>query len=220
MEFSEFALKIMLLFLPGIVSFLIVDKLTNHKEFKLYQILIYSLLYGFLCYYFYYLLITAWKILFKSEIYFSFFNTLIDKEDVLDFKEIAYVTILSILVGFISTFFINYEILNKFARKLKITKKFNDVDVWSYLMNSKNTEWVVIRDRKNDLMYECWVELFSYSTEKDELFLRDVKVFKNSTAEKLYEIPGLYLPIKRENLIIEFPALEYTEFIKRSQKKG
>ena len=149
MEFSEFTLKIILLFLPGIVSFLIVDKLTNHKEFKLYQILIYSLLFGFFCYYFYYLLIIVWKILFKGEIYFSFFNALIDKESVLDFKEIAYVTMLSIFVGFISTAFINYKILNKFARKFKITKKFSDIDVWSYLMNSENTEWVVIRDIKN-----------------------------------------------------------------------
>jgi hypothetical protein len=219
MEFSEFTLKIILLFLPGIVSFLIVDKLTNHKEFKLYQILIYSLLFGFFCYYFYYLLIIVWKILFKGEIYFSFFNALIDKESVLDFKEIAYVTMLSIFVGFISTAFINYKILNKFARKFKITKKFSDIDVWSYLMNSENTEWVVIRDIKNDLMYEGWIKAFSDSTEKDELFLQDVKVYKNSTAEELYMIPGLYLPVKRENLVIEFPGLEYTEFIKRPEKK-
>jgi len=220
MEFSELALKIILLFLPGIVSLLIIDNLTNHKEYKLYEKAIYSLVYGFICYYLYYLLLIIYRFWFKVEIYFSFFNALTNNESVLDFNEIGYATIISIFVGFIFSAFVNYKIVNKIARKLKITKKYSEVDVWSYLMNSDKTEWVVIRDIKNDLMYEGWVRAFSESTEKDEIFLCDVKVFRNSIDKELYDIPGLYLPTKREDLIIEFPNLEFSELINRSKKRS
>ncbi|MBA7498108.1 hypothetical protein ES704_00843 [subsurface metagenome] len=219
MEFSEFALRVILLFLPGIVSLLIIDNLTNHKEYKLYEKAIYSLIYSFFCYYLFYLLLIIYGFWFKVKIHFSFFDALINKESVLDFNEIGYTTIISIFVGFIFSAFINYKVVNKIARKFKITKKYAEVNVWSYLMNSEKMEWVVIRDIKNDLMYEGWIEAFSDSTEKDEIFLRDVKVFKNSTSEELYDILGLYLPSKRVNLIVEFPTLEFTELINRSEKK-
>ena len=219
MEFSEFSLRIMLLFLPGIVSLLIIDNLTNHKEYKLYEKAIYSLIYSFFCYYLYYLLLIIYGFWFKVKIHFSFFDGLINNESVLDFNEIGYATIISIFVGFIFSAFINYKIVNKIARKIKITKKHAEVDVWSYLMNSEKMDWVVIRDIKNDLMYEGWIKAFSDSTEKDEIFLRDVKVFKNSTSKELYDIPGLYLPSKRVNLIVEFPTLEFSELINRSEKK-
>ena len=44
-------------------------------------------------------------------------------------------------------------------------------------MNSEIPEWIVIRDVENDLIFEGLVKVFSDSTEKDELFLRDVIVF-------------------------------------------
>jgi len=44
MELSEFTFKIILIFVPGLISFLIIDKLTIHKEFKVHQIIINSLI--------------------------------------------------------------------------------------------------------------------------------------------------------------------------------
>ncbi|MBM4056201.1 MAG: hypothetical protein FJ264_16335 [Planctomycetes bacterium] len=155
----------------------------------------------------------------KNDVKFSFLKVLIDKNATINFKEIVFVTILSIPIGFLFTFLLNYKVLFRVAHKLKISKKFGDLDVWSYIMNSKTPEWVVIRDIENDLMYEGWIEAFSDSTGVDELFLRDVKVYKNSTAEECYEIPGLYLPRKRENLIIEFPLLKFSEYKGRPQRK-
>jgi hypothetical protein len=88
-----------------------------------------------------------------------------------------------------------------------VTNKFGEIDVWSYILNAEIPGWVVIRDLEHDLMYEGWIQASSDSTEKDELFLRDVKVFTNSTAQQLYGVSGLYLPRSRENLTIEFPHL-------------
>lgn len=219
MELSEFTFRIILIFVPGLISFFIIDKLTIHKEFKVHQIIINSLMLGFFCYFSYYMMLLLIKIALKNDIKFSFLKVLIDKNATINFKEIAFVTILSIPIGFLFAFLLNYKVLFRVAHKLKISKKFGDLDVWSYIMNSKIPEWVVIRDIENDLMYEGWIEAFSDSTGVDELFLRDVKVYKNSTAEEYYEIPGLYLPRKRENLSIEFPLLKFSEYKERPQRK-
>jgi hypothetical protein len=60
-------------------------------------------------------------------------------------------------------------------------------------------------------MYQGWIQACSDPPEKDELFLRDVKVFTNSTAQELYSVPGLYFPRKRENITIEFPGMQFSE---------
>jgi len=215
MEFSEFTLKIIFLFIPGIISYMIIDKLISHKEPKIFHILINSLILGFICYSFYYVLIQLINVLSKTNFECLFFNALLYEYTEINFSEIAIVTALSIPIGFLFAFLINNKILFRTANFLKVTKKFGDVDVWSYIMNSKNVEWIVVRDIENDLMYEGWVEAFSDSTETDELFLSDVIVFENSTGKELYKTPGLYLPKKRENLIMEFPSLKFSEYIKR-----
>jgi hypothetical protein len=54
------------------------------------------------------------------------------------------------------------------------------------------------------LMYEGYIYVFSVGNERDELFLRSVKVYTNKTAEELYAVPALYLPKNRESLTIEW----------------
>jgi len=220
-ELSDFAIKLILLFLPGIISFLIINILTNHKEFKFYFILIYSLLLGFFNYFIYYLIILLSNYVakcfnlnfFRTVTFFDFINGVLKE---VDFLEIIYVCIISIPVGFIFVYFINRNFLNRFAHFIKLTKKYSEVDVWSHLMNSKIPEWVYIRDIKNNLVYYGWIKVFSDSTEQDELFLEDVKVFRYSDSKFLYEIPGLYLYNSRKNMIIEFPS---TKIINKKKVK-
>jgi hypothetical protein len=219
MEISEFSLRIIFLFVPGIISLLIIEKLSFHKEYKLFQILIYSLIIGFANYSFYYAILKAVNCIFHKSHSCAFFNALINNSAKIDFGEIAVVSLLAVPTGYIITALINFKVLNKLGKFLRVTKKFGDLDVWSYIMNSKNIEWVIIRDHETGLMYEGWIELFSDSTEQDELLLRDVIVFNNSTGKELYKTPGLYFPKKRENITIEFPELEYSEFINRTNKK-
>jgi hypothetical protein len=51
-----------------------------------------------------------------------------------------------------------------------------------------------------------WVEAFSDSSEKKEIFLRDVMVYGESSGNKLYEVPGLYLNIS--DATVEFIGLK------------
>lgn len=215
MQISEFTFRIILIFIPGLITFTIINNLTVHKETKLHQILLNSLIFGFICYAGYYLITLSPY--FNLE--FSFIEMLTKESAILNFKEILIATSLSIPIGAFFSFLINYKILHKIAHMLKISNKFGDTDVWSYLMNLKMPEWIIVRDIENDLMYEGWVQVFSDSTEKNELFLRDVKVYKNSTGDELYEIPGLYLARKRESLTVEFPLLKFSEYKKRPNEK-
>lgn len=230
MQISEFTFRLILLFIPGIIASIIVDCLTIHKERKLYEILLHSLLFGFLCYFAYGILIYCLGLL-KSlaallsqlnyKLEFNFLRSLTDNSIRLDLKEIFIVTSLSIPVALLFAFLINYKILYRIAHKLNISKKYGDIDLWSYIMNMKapESEWVVVRDIENDLMYEGWIQAFSDSSEKnDELFLRDVKVYKNSSGEELYDVPAIYLSRERKSLLIEFPSLKFSEFKDREEK--
>lgn len=212
MTLSEFTLRLILIFLPGLIAFIIIEQLTVHREIKPYRFVINSLLLGFLCYLLYFPI----SLIPFLKLDFTFTKILFDNNVILNFKEIFVSTILSIPLGFIMSFLINKKILHKIAKKLKVSKKFGDFDVWGYIMNSQTPEWVVVRDIENDLMYEGWIQAFSDSEGKNELFLRDVKVFSNKTAKELYEIPGIYLPQKRETLTIEFPSMGFSKYKDRT----
>lgn len=213
MALSEFTLRIILIFLPGLIAFIIIEQLIELKEIKPYRFFINSLILGFLCYLFYYPI----SLVPFFNLNFYFIRSLFNSKLPLDLLEIAIVTLLSIVVGFIVSYIINRKFLEKIGDKLKTTTKFSEHfdDVWGYIMYSEKPEWVVIRDRENDLMYEGWIKTFSDIAEKDELFLKDVKVFINSTAQLLYEVPALYLPRQRENLTIEFPTMKFSELRER-----
>lgn len=211
MELSEYTFRIILLFIPGFISFVIADALTSHPETKLHRVLIESLLFGFSSYFVYFL----YTELPYVNTQFSFLDSLSMKNATLDFAEILKVSGISILIAIIFSIFSNRKWLYKISRKFRITGKHGYVDLYSFVMDSDIPNWVIIRDIGNDLMYEGWVEGFSDSTEIDELFIRDVIVYKNSSGKLLYSSPALYIPTKRENLTIEFPRLSFTDAINR-----
>ncbi|HDR5278537.1 TPA: hypothetical protein QCS28_005949 [Bacillus thuringiensis] len=144
-------------------------------------------------------LIPSWKV--------SFLNSLIDKKADINIKEVVIATLIAIILALLISALINHRLLHKFAKKLKISKRFGQLDVWSYVLDSPDIDWVIIRDLENDLMYQGWIEAFSDTYDTNELFIRDVKVYKNSTAEELYFMQGIYITKDKTNLIMEFPQI-------------
>ena len=134
---------------------------------------------------------------------FAFFKALNDTSYSISYKEIVYVCILSMFVGIFSTVIHTYKIHFRLAHKLKITRKFGELDVWGYLMNSPDIEWVTVRDTSNNLMYDGWVQAFSDNSMEAELLMGDVGVYKNDTGEFLYNVDGQYLSLDRNNISIE-----------------
>lgn len=212
MQLSELTLRLLLIFFPGIIANIIIVNLTNHRNRDFKFFLLYSYIMGLLSYLVLYVVVflnnkiviirgltPSWKV--------SFFNVLTDGKSTITFSEVFWATIVSILLGFVVTKLINDKFLHKFAKKYNISRVFGEPDVWGYIFESPDVEWALIRDIPNDLMYEGWVEAFSDTYENNELFLREVMVYRNSTSEFLYKLDGLYVTRKKDELLIEFRKL-------------
>jgi len=219
MNLTDVTFKLLFLFLPGIISLIVIDTLTVHKKWDKFRYFLYSFVLGIINY-------SVWFLLSKIrllDIGGFYFLSNIFTVGKLDAKEVALVTLcMSVPVGLALTFMINRKFIFRVARFLGVSSKIGDIDIWSYIFNAVEQEkidWVVIRDYEIDKMYEGWVASYSSSDikGKDELFLIDVKVYVNSTAELLYKTPGIYFATERGKVSIEFPNLDYKKL--RDPKK-
>lgn len=207
MNISELTIRLILLFIPGFISFILVDRLTVHRQTKLHHILMYSSLLGFISYFGYFVIVKLAQAL-SIQLEFSFLTALTDTKVPLNFGEIISASCLAVFVGFALSFLINRQFLHRIGQILHITKVSGEIDVWSNLFNNPTTQWIVVRDLSNDIMYDGWVEAFSDSTDQqDELLLREVKVYQNSTGKEMYETPALYLSRHRGDLQIELRSV-------------
>ncbi len=220
---SEFTLRMILLFIPGIIGFYIYDCLIEHKSFKLYEKIIGFLIIGFLSYSLYYLIIntintsanwichTRVNQLCDTNLKFTFLDALRNEKVDLNFGEIIITSGLSIIVGSLITYCSYKKVLYTLANKRGISNKFGEIDLFNFLMNHNEykKQWVLINDKENNLIYYCWILAWSRISEENELFLRDVIVYSYDKKELLYQTPAVYLPRSWENLTIEFPDLRY-----------
>ena len=139
-------------------------------------------------------------------------NTLINKNGLIPWEDILYVSIIAIFIGFIATYFENYKLLNKFGRLIKSTKKYSNEDVWSYLHNAKflpnnkGLEWVIVRDHKLNLMYYGKILSFSDPDKDRELVLTNVIVYDNTTGNELYRVDIMYVSRDKYELTLEIPV--------------
>lgn len=212
MQFSELTLRLLLIFFPGILASIIIDSITSHRgrDFKVF--LLNSFILGLASYLILYILIGINNFFIKLQgltpkLKVTFLKSLIDKQAAINIKEVFIASIIAIILAFLVSAAINHKVLHRFAKKLKITKKFGQLDVWSYVFDSPDIEWIVVRDVENDLMYQGWIEAFADTYDKNELFIREVNVYRNSTSEYLYFMEGIYITRDPNNLILEFPQI-------------
>ncbi len=219
MELTEFTFRLLLLFLPGVITRMVVEQLTVVEDKRHLYFLLNALVYGFFAYFVYGLLLQCLTALgcVKLNASVSFLESLVKKDSQLNFTEILLVSGLSVIKGLFFSFLINNKLFHHFASAIGVTRKFADIDVWGYLHNSQIDEllWVTVRDHASNLVFEGRVEAFSDTVKDNELFLRDVIVYRNSTGEELYRVPGVYLSRKSDDITIEYNALGFTELIER-----
>lgn len=219
MDISELTVKLLLLFFPGIVCALIVDYLTVHRPKIPFFFMLWSFVYGLSSYLFYWVLVRLLHVVMPRKLQGSvtFLRSLIEKDARISFREILFVAVLAVLLGLCFSWISTHKIISKTTHRLGITKKFEGLDVWDYTFNMDATEWATVRDHENDLMYDGWVYAFSDDSQDAELLMRDVSVYTNSTAEKLYQVGAAYISRKRESMTIEFgsipidPAIRWKE---------
>lgn len=221
MDLSEFSFRLVLIFLPGLITYYFVTALTVHEKESTFRVLITSLLYGFLSYLFYYLitLIGGWE--------FHFFAVLTDTTTAINWTEIIKVSGIAIIFGLLISFAMNYKILFRFARAIRISNKIGEPGVWSQVMNMPEKvcpKWANVIDLKNNVLYYGYISIYSDSKEpEDEVFLRNVTAFQynnHAIGARLFTTPAIYLNRKRESLIIEFPQMAFlvTSQVKAEKK--
>jgi len=215
MGLSEFTFRLALLFIPGIISFIIIDNLTIHKETKIHHWVIYSLLLGFLAYSVLELLglflrsiclflnIAFYSYSYQLDTTSVFVMDIISPSTSIDYWHIVLASGIASLMGVKITKMINSRAFFYYANKKKISNKFSDLDAWGNFTRRYKPEWVRIRDAENDRCYQGILVSSSDATDRDGIILGHVDVYKNQTGEFLYSTKALYLPRKMECLIIE-----------------
>lgn len=219
MNITELTLRLLLLFFPGIICFYVVDALIVHRERQTYQVFLFSYVYGLLSYCvfatFHLIYVTiigatinreTGSIQFPIPGAISFSRSLTDPNVTLDFLEITFVTVVAIAVGFCIAYAVNHKWLYKAAKRFNVTKKFGDLDVWSFAFNTDEVRWATVRDLTHNFMFTGYVRAFSDVEESAELILTDVIAYNETTGAELYRADRLYLSRKKDDLTIEFPT--------------
>ncbi|TFE19347.1 DUF6338 family protein [Cohnella luojiensis] len=207
MELSDLTIRLLLLFFPGIIATLILDKLTTHRGRELKDFILYSFILGLTSYSILYIAVEIINLINNTTLTVQFIEALTNGKSTINIKEVFFATLISFILGVLVSIMVNRKMIHRAAQKLKITKKFGDSDVWQYIFESPDIEWITIRDLSNDLVYQGWVSAYSDTHDNNELFLRDVIVYRNSDGSRLYEVKGMYLTKNKDDLIIEFPQI-------------
>ena len=209
-EINGTLLSLVLIFIPGILCYGIVAALGEKKDRDNVTMFLQIFMYGICSYLLlagahwlrpgWFLDISALAILNPSEI----------EKSRIDPAVIAEASGFGIVQGLIITLNLNRQFALKFLRKIGLTGRFGDEDVWTLLLNSTATDnYVTIRHRDNGLIYQGYVSGFSSGGERRELLIINVRVFSADalddvgTVDEVGEIPFLYLAFKEDDITLE-----------------
>ena len=138
------------------------------------------------------------------------------KSPLLSPLEIIWAIFIGIPLGFIVSWIINYKFLHKFAEFIKMSTKYGDENLYSYYLNTNEVDWVYIRDKEKDLIYQGRVQSYSENEKIQEIVLTEVTVYSYYDPEKLYETPSVYISRELGKLQIEqIPEVKFN-----NQNKG
>lgn len=199
MPTSAFALKLILILIPGGLSTLILQKLTAYLKWETIKFFINSILLGGLSYLLADLIFYYW---YSNEIK-EFWNTFSSSN--IPFWDIIRATGVSILVGFTAAWIENKKLITNFARRFKIADKYGEENLYSYFLNRKDITEVYVRDIANNLTFHGEIDSFSENESISEISLRNVKVYRYNDSEYLYDMPKVFLARPKNAIFIEVP---------------
>lgn len=211
MEVTELALRVILLFFPGVVAAILVDALTNHRQLTPFVFGTHAFVLGILSYLTLSCFRSIWNWTFEDICKVAqfpeliFFRALADKSVGLGWIEIVLAVAAATLVALVLSAAINHKWLHRIARNTQVSRRSGELDTWSLLFNSSEIGWINVRDIQRDLVYEGWVDAFSDTSDAPELLMRDVAVYRNLSGKRLYRTPRVYLKLNPNDVIIEYP---------------
>lgn len=223
MSLSSFLIRIIFLALPGIVGSILYRRLKGKSSLKDWEDVLEILLFSLLSYALYALAVAMLNGVGWSHLTVTAFQAFFDEKIPIPWPEMIIASGIGMPLAFIASTLYTYKILNRIGRVMGVTKRFGDEDVWSYFNNLYEAQWLFVRDHKLDLLYFGWILAYSDSEKERELLLKDVRVYKNSTNDFLYEVSRMYISRERFDLTIEVPLVQHDsarEDLKRGVTKN
>jgi len=206
MSLSSFLIRIILLVLPGIACSALYRHLRGRRTRKDWEDFLEILVFSFLCYTIYGLVDYAISSFYPADDPLAAFRALTNESVQIDrpvARAIIWALVISLPVALLASYIDEYKLINRFGWVIKATKRIGDEDIWDYFNRSPDIVWVNVRDHKLDLYYYGRIEAWSDSGQDRELLLKEVEVYKNSTAEFLYKSDVVYISRKADDLTID-----------------
>jgi hypothetical protein len=132
-------------------------------------------------------------------------DAIYNEDSQIDWPELYVAVLISVFVALLVAWIHNRKLINRIGRWIGITKSFGDDDVWEYIHNSPDIDWVYLRDKRQDLTYYGQISSYSDSYQPREIVMSNVVAYDNTTGEELYAVDGVYLSRATEEITIEIP---------------
>ena len=218
---GDTGLKILFLLIPGIIALGVVKSIGPKRPRSDLETGLQIFIYGIACYaiagffegvYVWYTLPRAAAPATKSFLHVVGESSLglatLNPEKGLSTGQIFFATGIALVLGCAVAKLQMHSIPHRVLRRLCLTKRTNEVDIWELTLNSPNIDnWVTVRHHDNGKVYQGWVRGYSDGGDERELLLTEVAVFAptpdSSELTQVDSIPVLYLGLDRKNTVLE-----------------
>lgn len=209
---DELSIKIIMILFPGIITTMLLDKITEHKPWDNFKYSIFIIFYGVMSYailQFYYIATLFYEV---GKVGFDMKDVKI--LNVWDFnnkeiKEIPYQEIIKAgFVSFLLGLFISYidhkEYFSSLLLKLGITSKYGNYSTNYQLLKLKRNDWIDITIWDKDLFIRGVVVSINETDGFCELCINNAEVFiiSDNGMDSLYKVDYISLSEKPDNLLI------------------
>lgn len=202
MEISELTLKLIIILIPGAIATRIYQKVSIHEKWTSFQFMVNSIVFGGFSY-----LLTEFfvDLGFGDKRLVKFWSNL--PVESIPYDLVIKTCITGILIGLVISAFDHYKLINWFAKKIRISNKYGDENLYSYFLNGNSIKEVYIRDLDNNTTYHGLIDSYSEQDAFCEIVLYDVVVYANDTGDEAYRIDKIYLSRPKEKITIELPII-------------
>ncbi|MFP3683891.1 DUF6338 family protein [Bacillus sp. SIMBA_026] len=188
-DISDLAVRLLFLFLPGIIGATLLDLLTTHRKRQMFHFILHSYLIGVFAYGILMFIVYICNQL-NDKLYWkvTFLSSLLNSKEQIKVSEVFLATLIGAILAIILVVIINKKYIFKVANLLGISNKHGEDDVWDYIFSDERSEWVILRDRETNIVYQGAISAYSQKDDKRELVLSEVKVHKDEGSGELKEL--------------------------------
>jgi hypothetical protein len=208
---DQLGVVLVVVLFPGIVATVLADKLTVHSRWRSFKYILYSLVLGVLSYALLQLIVYAgdiWEYACTGALKWTqlgIWKVAHDGTMGIPPWEVVSAVFVALPLALLASACIQHKWLTRFGAWLRITDKFGDENLYTFFLNTREVDWVYVRDPDKDLTYQGRVFSFSENdqTRTQELILYDVTTYRYKDSAELYSVPTAYLSSPMGKLIIE-----------------